>query len=137
MKVEKGEHVCPKCNGKGNIYEAHSHDLPSYQHQPVQYNNGQYSSSYAAEVVCTRCHGKGKIDWVQKLMGEQKNKEVFAPAHNHSLLSIPTNNNIQFSCGGDTILELTNDGFYYKGKEVKDVKNVYKRFNEWLVSSGY
>jgi len=30
------------------------------------------------------------------------------------------------------ILKLSKKGFFYKGKRVDDIHNVYKRFNEWL-----
>lgn len=36
--------------------------------------------------------------------------------------------------GGESInvLEMTPEGFFYRGERVDDVHNVYERFNEWL-----
>ena len=32
----------------------------------------------------------------------------------------------------EVILRISKDGFYYRGELVKDIHNVYERFNEWL-----
>lgn len=30
------------------------------------------------------------------------------------------------------LIEISNEGFFYKGERVDDAQNVYNRFNEWL-----
>ena len=41
---------------------------------------------------------------------------------------------LQFYTKGtiDPIMKLTRGKFYWKGKEVEDVHQIYERFNEWL-----
>jgi len=41
-------------------------------------------------------------------------------------------NSITFMIGGEEVIKLTKDGFYYLGEYVKDPFDVYIRFHEYL-----
>jgi hypothetical protein len=41
-------------------------------------------------------------------------------------------NSITFMIGGEEVIKLTKDGFYYLGEYVKDPFEVYIRFHEYL-----
>ncbi len=44
MKLNTGDVICDKCNGK---------------------NAGSY------DIVCTKCHGSGKLDWIENIVGKK------------------------------------------------------------------
>jgi hypothetical protein len=44
-------------------------------------------------------------------------------------------NSITFMIGGEEVIKLTKDGFYYLGEYVKDPFEVYIRFHEYLKSN--
>lgn len=44
----------------------------------------------------------------------------------------PESNSITFMIGGEEVIKLTKDGFYYLGEYVKDPFEVYIRFHEYL-----
>lgn len=37
-----------------------------------------------------------------------------------------------FRIGQETLIKVIPGKFYWKGEEVKDTEEIYKRFNEWL-----
>lgn len=41
-------------------------------------------------------------------------------------------NVLTFYIDAEPIIEINKEGFYFKGKLVKDKHKVYERFNEWL-----
>ena len=41
-------------------------------------------------------------------------------------------NSLTFMIGGEEVIKLTKDGFYYLGEYVKDPFDVYIRFHEYL-----
>jgi hypothetical protein len=41
-------------------------------------------------------------------------------------------NSITFMIGGEEVIKLTKDGFYYLGEYIKDPFDVYIRFHEYL-----
>lgn len=49
--IDEGEELCPKCNGKGIV--------------PLK---EVFKTKKVRNLTCSRCYGKGKIDWVQKAM---------------------------------------------------------------------
>ena len=48
---------------------------------------------------------------------------------------LPNFNTTTFSAGGEELLKLSPEGFYYKGEKVEDVHDVYNRFNDWLTAA--
>ena len=136
MKLEPGEYTCPKCSGSGKLYESHTHNYNSNHAPAHNHNNGQ---SYAVETICNRCCGSGKIDWVQKAMGEQKNNNpLFHPGGGHTHVATMPNDAISFNVNnGDEMLKIAKDGFYVDGEKLDDPHDVYNRFNQWLVSAGF
>jgi DnaJ-class molecular chaperone len=64
MKVElsPGEEICPKCKGKGE--------------------NPDAEENCSIDLICFRCNGTGKVDWVTKAMGER-------PINPYESISIP------------------------------------------------
>lgn len=55
LKLKEGEMICDKCEGKGGASHAHpSSDL----------NSPNW-------VRCQKCQGKGKVDWVENIVGKK------------------------------------------------------------------
>ncbi len=55
MKLKKGEVICSNCNGSGN--RAKWDQIPDY---------------YKCYLVCDKCQGVGKLDWVEAIVGKKK-----------------------------------------------------------------
>lgn len=53
VTVQEGEHLCPKCRGKGRVPMKHS-KIPSML------------------LECDKCLGVGKLDWVEKATGKRR-----------------------------------------------------------------
>jgi len=49
MILEEGEMVCHKCKGKGHWYE-----------------ESEFGDSL---IICQWCQGKGKVDWIENIVG--------------------------------------------------------------------
>lgn len=136
MDLNPGEEMCPKCNGNGKYFESHTHEL-QHNHQLPAHNHG---SSYAAESVCDRCGGAGKVDWVTRAMGESpgrfnmNNLRVMG-SHTHSLTA--PNEISFFSSEGSEVLKIAEDGFYIEGEKIEDKHKIYERFNKFITDAGY
>jgi len=44
-------------------------------------------------------------------------------------------NSTIFNVGGEELLRLSAEGFFYKGERVDDIHDVYTRFNEWMTTA--
>lgn len=55
IDLEEGEMVCTMCNGWGKVY--HKHDDGIFQ--------------------CSRCRGRGKLDWVENIVGVRGSSGIF------------------------------------------------------------
>ena len=51
-------------------------------------------------------------------------------------ISEPKTSELNFSAGGEELIKLSKDGFFYRGERVDDIHEVYRRFSEWLNKSG-
>ena len=51
--LREGEFFCPQCKGRGMCL------------------SGLYPSKYHL-LKCSMCHGKGKLDWIDEIMGRVK-----------------------------------------------------------------
>lgn len=49
-KLKDGEKLCPKCKGKGRTRVFYFHD-------------------HCDSLMCNKCYGKGKLDWVEQIVG--------------------------------------------------------------------
>ena len=134
MVLNPGEEMCPKCNGNGKYFQSHSHELPQHNHQLGAHN---HSSSYAAEGICDRCGGVGKIDWVTRAMGESPNRLNnlnIMSGHTHSHV-LP--NELSFQIGGTEMLKISDEGFYIEGEKIEDKNKIYERFSKFMTDAGY
>jgi hypothetical protein len=63
------------------------------------------------------------------------NEDIFL-LENQVINFAPEPNEIVFTVSIEgkrkTIIKISKEKFYWRGKEVKDTKKVYERFNEWL-----
>ncbi len=135
MELKPGEIKCNKCNGSGKYCTSHVHSLPEHNHSNPHNHN---LSSYAAESICAKCNGAGKVDWITNAMGEQPNRFITSGSHNHgNLAGLNPSENVTFHISGSTVLEINKDGFYVEGRKITDDKEVYDRFNKFLVGAGY
>lgn len=57
ITLNEGEHFCPKCDGKGVISKNH--------------NMTFFGERGALNLVCSKCLGDGKIDWVEEVVGKR------------------------------------------------------------------
>lgn len=55
IKVESGDELCKKCLGKGIV---------RFPLAPATGNTKSYTN-----LRCSECNGKGKKDWVEKIVG--------------------------------------------------------------------
>jgi len=70
LKLEEGEMVCDKCEGKGgNAYNQPSDDLTKPQW-----------------VRCQKCQGTGKVDWIENVVGK-KPPDMFGSSSTSSMSS--------------------------------------------------
>lgn len=66
MKLNKGEIICPKCNGTGiNVFES----------------EGRKSRGV---FICNICGGEKKIDWIQNIQRIPKKPRTYLSIHNNS-----------------------------------------------------
>ncbi len=56
--LKEGELVCPVCDGRGWIY-----DHPTYT-----------TKFYHSGSQCKKCHGIGKLDWIELIVGKKRNR---------------------------------------------------------------
>jgi len=54
MKLEEGEVICPQCEGTGKP------------------NNNKFENFYLVPKVCDKCHGSGKLDWIENIVGKKE-----------------------------------------------------------------
>ena len=54
MKLYPGEVICDKCNGTG--HQATWENIPDYR----------------VYTPCSKCHGDGKLDWLENIMGKRE-----------------------------------------------------------------
>ena len=79
INLDKGEIICPKCNGKGG-YHKRTYEFPH--------------TLYTA--VCRKCYGNRNIDWIENLINEDKLKDNFV----RIMYLIRNKNNIDISIHG-------------------------------------
>jgi len=64
IKLNKGEIICPECNGIG-IYST------SVNYHTVEYRNEKINiPTHIDRNECSKCKGEGKLDWVENLVGK-------------------------------------------------------------------
>jgi hypothetical protein len=56
--LEEGEVICNKCEGGGTW---------------PQLFMDEYNDDSAQYYICPKCHGNGKLDWIEKICGKPKN----------------------------------------------------------------
>ncbi len=71
MKLEDGEVICSRCEGRGNIK-----------------NEG---NSYLHYTSCPKCHGEKKLDWISNAMGELPTPKY---SHGNILIGYQAGHNI-------------------------------------------
>ena len=64
------EYICDKCNGTGNMKCFKPIEL--YQFEKNM--NMKSSDTYC---ICSKCKGKGKLNWIENILGVQKLELVF------------------------------------------------------------
>jgi len=57
MKLEQGEIICDECNGSGG-----------YRQKPIN-----------SFLVCKKCLGSGKLNWVENIFGKRENFLIWCP----------------------------------------------------------
>jgi hypothetical protein len=68
LKLEAGEIICDKCDGKTFI----------------QYTEKRGNGFYPMKMVCPKCKGHGKLDWVENITGTKKEeKDPYPSLANH------------------------------------------------------
>lgn len=63
IKLEKGEMICPECNGSGISEYVQEINIENYQ-------------TITGKTFCEKCFGTGKLDWIENLVGKEN------PIHN-------------------------------------------------------
>ena len=58
MKLKPGEVVCNRCNGSG------------------KYPSSNNSSTCIDSYKCFKCHGTGKLDWIENIVGKKFSKPI-------------------------------------------------------------
>jgi len=64
MKLEAGEVICDQCKGTG---------YPN--NNEIDYNNKFY---FNVPDACDKCHGSGKLDWIEAIVGKHKPRQLSA-----------------------------------------------------------
>lgn len=62
MELKKGEVICSECNGQKDI--ENPHEIPKEKRKPYKV--------YITRIVCPKCKGEGKLDWIENLIGKEK-----------------------------------------------------------------
>lgn len=109
MELQEHEVICDKCHGDPMIDE-----------------EGHIS------ILCERCGGTGKLDWVDKAMAGAK--KVATPMFLNSM--DPPSDITFYAKDQEEMLKITKDGFYVKGKKISDDKKVYSAFVKFLQEAG-
>ena len=55
ISLKEGEHFCPKCDGKGKVKD---------------FNKYRIYKCIFISLVCNKCLGDGKIDWIETATGK-------------------------------------------------------------------
>jgi len=58
--LKEGEHICNKCKGKGTISVI-----------KIRWQVGNMSEELRKNEKCLNCNGKGKLDWIEHIVGKQ------------------------------------------------------------------
>ena len=61
MKLQNGESKCDRCNGKKTISAKDA---------------GHFIFREGQKVICPRCQGTGKLDWVEKICGKRIDEKL-------------------------------------------------------------
>jgi hypothetical protein len=116
VEAEDGEVLCPKCDG----------------HMCIENEDGAIGT-------CSKCWGKGKLDWVTNAMTSPNFPSL--SASNISVGKISASqlpSDISFFTNGSEILKICGNGdFVVKGKKVASDKKVYEGFVDFLKETGY
>jgi hypothetical protein len=60
MNLEKGEVICDRCFGKG----------------VMRITEQRGKSFYPVKKMCDKCHGDGKLDWIENIRGKDAPNEI-------------------------------------------------------------
>jgi hypothetical protein len=70
MNLKPGEYICDECDGSG---------------VDAKYEN--YLYEYRDYYKCPKCHGEGKLDWVEKVVGKKGENPMM---HVHGVMMPPS-----------------------------------------------
>lgn len=103
MKLEHGEVECRGCNGTGKMNRS----------TRIITSKKPYISTTSTESLtsftCTKCHGLGKLDWIENVLGKRISKKETTTMHQG--VSFPTNSII-----GDLFYSYQDRHMYRKGQ---------------------
>ena len=69
-ELKLGERVCDKCEGKSflkNVTPPFEFDI-SFNKEPEIFK----VKEYIKYITCEKCHGTGKLDWIENLVGKKQ-----------------------------------------------------------------
>jgi len=62
LKINPGEYICSKCKGKRKI--------------PIEEDHTRLIGIIGTKVTCPTCHGTGKLDWIEKIVGKKQPRNI-------------------------------------------------------------
>lgn len=95
-KLKPGEVKCEKCKGTGYNLKAPDNNIPRYQKLPP----------------CPKCHGSGKLDWIENVVGKKPKNDIFNGVTWMARSGTAPNNP---SCGQAYINTNNNEAYVYDG----------------------
>ena len=106
MELQEHELVCRGCEGSG-----------------IKDNDE------IALVVCQKCGGSGKVDWISNAMGS-------VPSIIQGVTFQQPPSDINFCCDNEEVLRITKDAFYIKGNKIADDNKIYDAFVDFFKQCG-
>lgn len=83
MKLNPGEMECSGCNGTGKMNK--STRIITTRRPYISTTSTESFKSF----TCTKCHGSGKLDWIENVVGKRNRDLVINPSIIHSSNDFP------------------------------------------------
>ena len=76
MELKENEIICSRCKGTGKCEDENIKEKIDWMESYIENQKRIHNGNYKITPLCRKCHGKGKLDWVENTMGVNSNNLV-------------------------------------------------------------